>query len=77
LLHPPLLDEAGFVSAVRWYVDGFAQRSGIKVNLDLPLNLGRLPQRIEMALFERDRRSEPVPGWHSCDLTSANLEGIT
>src|SRR5262249_53663538 len=41
LLHPPLLDEAGFESAARWYVDGFAQRSGIKVNLDVPLELGR------------------------------------
>src|SRR6266566_1822659 len=51
LLHPPLLDEAGFASAARWYVDGFAQRSRIKVNLDLPPDLGRLPQRIEMALF--------------------------
>ena len=36
LLHPPLLDEAGFGSAARWYVDGFSQRSGIKVNLNLP-----------------------------------------
>ena len=51
LLHPPLLDEAGFVSAARWYLDGFAQRSGIRVNLDLSADLGRLPQRIEMALF--------------------------
>ena len=51
LLHPPLLDEAGFASAARWYIDGFAQRSGIKINLDLPPDLGRLPQRIEMALF--------------------------
>ena len=51
LLHPPLLDEAGFASAARWYVDGFAQRSGMKVNLNLPPDLGRLPQRIEMALF--------------------------
>jgi two-component system NarL family sensor kinase len=35
LLHPPLLDEAGFTSAAQWYVDGFAKRSGIKVRLDL------------------------------------------
>jgi PAS domain S-box-containing protein len=51
LLHPPLLDEAGFVSAARWYVNGFAQRSGIIVNLDLQPDLGRLPERVEMALF--------------------------
>jgi PAS domain S-box-containing protein len=36
LLHPPLLDESGFGSAARWYVEGFARRSGIEVNLDLP-----------------------------------------
>jgi hypothetical protein len=29
LLHPPILDEAGFNSAAQWYVDGFAKRSGI------------------------------------------------
>jgi two-component system, NarL family, sensor kinase len=51
LLHPPLLDEAGFGSAARWYVDGFAQRSGIKVHLDLPRNLGRLSREAEIALF--------------------------
>jgi len=26
LLHPPLLDDAGLASALRWYVEGFAQR---------------------------------------------------
>jgi PAS domain S-box-containing protein len=35
LLHPPLLDEVGFASAARWYVDGFAKRSGIRSSLDL------------------------------------------
>jgi CHASE3 domain sensor protein len=43
LLHPPLLDEAGFSSAAKWYLDGFAQRSGIAVKADLPNDLGRLP----------------------------------
>ena len=36
LLHPPLLDEAGLWSAARWYVDGFAERSGIQTELDFP-----------------------------------------
>ena len=35
LLHPPLLDEAGLNSASRWFVEGFAKRSGIEVNLDI------------------------------------------
>ena len=51
LLHPPLLDEAGLCSAVRWYVDGFAQRSGIKVDLHLPEDFGRLPAEMETAIF--------------------------
>ena len=42
LLHPPLLDEAGLSSALRWYVDGFVLRSKIKVDLDLPDDFGRL-----------------------------------
>jgi two-component system, NarL family, sensor kinase len=51
LLHPPLLDEAGFGSAARWYVEGFARRSGIEVNLDLPQDLIRLHPDVEIALF--------------------------
>ena len=51
LLHPPLLDEAGFTSAAQWYLDGFAKRSGIKVKVDLASALERLPIAIETALF--------------------------
>lgn len=51
LLHPPLLDETGFASAARWYVEGFAKRSGIQTGLDMPEDLGRLPSSIELALF--------------------------
>ena len=51
LLHPPTMDEAGFVSAARWYVEGFAQRSGVKVTLDAPQELDRLPDALELALF--------------------------
>lgn len=51
LLHPPLLDEAGLPSALRWYVEGFSQRSRIKVDLDLPGDFGRLPGEMETAIF--------------------------
>ena len=51
LLHPPLLDEAGFASAARWYVEGFSKRSKIKVQLDILTNFPRLPSAIELALF--------------------------
>ena len=51
LLHPPLLDETGFASAARWYVEGFAKRSGIQTTLDMPEDVGRLPSSLELALF--------------------------
>lgn len=51
LLHPPLLDEAGFSSAAKWYIEGFAQRSGIEVKMDVPDDVGRLPKPIELGLF--------------------------
>lgn len=50
-LHPPLLDDLGLASALRWYVQGFAQRSGIDVRLAVPADLERLPQDVETALF--------------------------
>ncbi len=51
LLHPPMLDEAGLNSALRWYVRGFAERSGIDVSIHVAPELQRLPQEIEIALF--------------------------
>jgi PAS domain S-box-containing protein len=51
LLHPPLLDECGLDSAVRWYAEGFEKRSGIKLKVDIPQDLGRLPTEVETALF--------------------------
>src|ERR1700722_827185 len=50
LLHPPLLDEAGFAAAASWYVDGFNKRSPIQVRLELPERV-RLPASVEIVLF--------------------------
>jgi signal transduction histidine kinase len=50
LLHPPLLDEAGFAAAAAWYVDGFNKRSPIQVRLQLPDGI-RLPGSVEIVLF--------------------------
>lgn len=51
LLHPPLLDEAGLPSAAKWYVEGFAQRSGIDVNVTLPEDVRHLPKPVALGLF--------------------------
>jgi signal transduction histidine kinase len=51
LLHPPFLDETGLLSALRWYANGFSERSGIVVDLELPESFERLPLDTETALF--------------------------
>jgi signal transduction histidine kinase len=51
LLHPPLLDEAGLASALKWYFEGFAERSNIRVDLELDSKLPRLSQEMETAIF--------------------------
>ena len=51
LLHPPMLDEAGLLLAMEWYVSGFVERTKIKVDLELPAKLDRLPHAAELAIF--------------------------
>jgi PAS domain S-box-containing protein len=52
LLHPPLLDEVGLVSALRWFVEGLTERSGIKIQLEVhPSDIGRLKPELETAIF--------------------------
>src|SRR5262249_40622357 len=51
LLHPPLIDELGFSAAAKWYAEGFSERSGIKVNLELSNQSRRLPRTVELPLF--------------------------
>ena len=51
VLHPPLLDEAGLVEALRDYAGGFTKRSGIQVELEVSPRVGRMERDVEMALF--------------------------
>jgi PAS domain S-box-containing protein len=51
LLHPPMLDESGLSSALRWYIDGLAERSGLSIELNIPDNLERLAPEVELAIF--------------------------
>jgi len=52
LLHPPLLDEVGLVSALRWYLEGLSDRSGIEVKLEVePSDLNRLRPELETTIF--------------------------
>ena len=51
LLHPPMLDEVGFSSAGRWYIEEFGKRSGIQVDLTIPDDGERIAPDAEMVLF--------------------------
>jgi PAS domain S-box-containing protein len=52
LLHPPLLDEVGLMSALSWYVEGLTKRSGIETSLDVqPPDFPRLSSEVETAVF--------------------------
>jgi signal transduction histidine kinase len=57
LLHPPLLEELGLASAVRWYVEGFSGRSGIRAQIEMPEELGRLGNDVELV------RRKPLLFW--------------
>jgi len=73
LLHPPLLDEAGFASAASWFVTGFSQRSGIPVSLELPEDMPRLSEAVEIALFRVLQESLTNVHRHS-HATSAEIK---
>jgi PAS domain S-box-containing protein len=70
LLHPPMLDEVGLLPAIRWFVNGFSQRSGINVKLDLPTTLRRFPTELEIAVFRAVQESLTNVHRHSGSLTA-------
>jgi PAS domain S-box-containing protein len=51
LLHPPMLDELGLSCALRWYVEGLAQRSDLGIEINIPDDLERLAPEMELAVF--------------------------
>jgi PAS domain S-box-containing protein len=70
LLHPPLLDEIGLESALRWYVDGFSERSKIKVEIELPADPARLPRELELVIFRVVQESLTNIHRHSGSLSA-------
>jgi PAS domain S-box-containing protein len=51
LLHPPLLDELGLASAVKWYAEGFTRRTGIETDVEVSATFPRLPRDVEVTFF--------------------------
>jgi len=56
LLHPPLLQEAGLVPAISWLAEGFAERTGIRVNVKISSKLGRLAEQRDSSFHQQRRR---------------------
>jgi signal transduction histidine kinase len=51
LLHPPFAEDMGLLTALRYYVEGVSQRTGIRVNTKLPKEMPPLPFEVEGAIF--------------------------
>ena len=51
LLHPPLLDETGLSEALRWYIQGLSERSGLDIALEVPEDFERLSREMELVMF--------------------------
>jgi len=51
LMYPPMLDEMGLQSAIRWYLEGFSARSGISTTFEVDHDFGRMQRDLELALF--------------------------
>src|SRR5262249_31328592 len=74
LLHPPLLDELGLISALKWLADGLRSRGGIEVRLELPDSMPRLRPEEELTLVRiaqealTDARRHAASPWVSLRL---------
>lgn len=51
LLYPPMLEEMGLRTAIPWYLEGFAKRSGIQTTFEIAPDFGRLPRDLELTVF--------------------------
>jgi len=71
LLHPPLLDDLGLDSALRWLVEGFERRSGIRTRLETNIHGQRLPSELETTVFRTVQEALTNIHRHSQSPTAA------
>ena len=70
LLYPPMLEETGLSSAIRWHLEGFSKRSAIQTTYEIPDDVGRLPNDVELALFRVFQESLTNVHRHSASKTA-------
>lgn len=70
LLHPPMLDAAGLEDAIRHFVEGYSERTGIHVDVEVSPYFGRLPGDIELGLFRVIQESLTNVQRHSGSYTA-------
>jgi PAS domain S-box-containing protein len=70
LLYPPMLEETGLSPAIRWHLEGFSKRSAIQTTYEVPEDVGRLPQDVELALFRVFQESLTNVHRHSASKTA-------
>ena len=80
VLHPPMLDELGLGSALKIYVEGIAQRSGVVIDTEVDASVPRLQPEAEMALFRVAQESLSNvlrhSGSKSARITLTNNHGL-
>lgn len=71
LLHPPLLDDIGLAAALKQYVSGFVQRTGVRIELDVSGSMSELPRPVATALFRIVQESLTNIHRHSGSLSAS------
>jgi signal transduction histidine kinase len=71
LLHPPLLEEMGLEFALRWFVEGFAKRSNVDVQVTVSPGFDRLTPDRELAVFRIVQECLTNVHRHSASKTAA------
>jgi signal transduction histidine kinase len=51
LIHPPMLEELGLIAALRIFIEGFSQRSSMRVHLEAPDSCPKLATWLETTVF--------------------------
>ena len=75
LLHPPLLDEGGLLPSLKWYLEAYGKRTGLRIETVLPKTMPRLPQEIEITLFRVVQEATTTLMRHvGADRAHVNLE---